>query len=368
MSFDNIFKMKNIQRLIMIFLMTFILSYLVLVSNRTLSKDLKTTLSVSSDVFKANIRSKSKLSILMEERVSLVNQHCSNRSRRPNIKSGQDLYPLPEKSFIWCPVYKAASSNWMYNLLPLSGLSEPEIEKIREAYNYKHPNLVGREVAPALPYVIIKEIIQEPRSKRLLIVRHPFDRLVSAFRDKLERVGNGGLVQEMYYNLYGRNIVEKYREAATRRFGQEFFSKENNFGAPFPVEKKHQRTKDLPSWWEFVQWILDSSDHPERFDEHWRPASDFCSVCAIPYNYILHFENLEREEKYFVEELGASDSIKPRWENRNDKGIPKEDIVNKYFSLLDEKDVSRLYELYKNDFLMFGYKFKFHWLQFNNRS
>ena len=340
--------MRNIQRLLVIILTTFILSYIVLVSDRVISQDLKTTL--WRKVFKANIRSQYEFSILMDERISLLNQHCSNRSLSTNIHY-PSLYPLPKKSFVWCPVYKAASTNWMYNLLSFSGLSEAEIEKIREGYNYEHPNLVGRKVAPALHFHRIKEIIQEPRSTRLLIVRHPFDRLVSAFRDKLERLGKKSerLQNDHYYNMYGKYIVEKHREAAIRRFGQEFFSKENNFGAPFPVEK---RTKDLPSWWEFVQWILT----PERWDEHWRPASDFCSVCAIPYNYILHFENIEQEQMFFVEELEASDLIKPRWENKYDKGIPKEDIVNKYFSLLDPEDVARLYELYKDDFLMFGYQ------------
>ena len=120
--------------------------------------------------------------------------------------------------------------------------------------------------------------------------------------------------------------------------------------------------------WEFVKWILDSRDDPESFDVHWRLASVFCSVCVIPYNFILHLENIEEEEKYFVDELHASDVIKPRWENRNDMGLPKEDIVNTYFSLLDEEDVVRLYELYEDDFLMFGYQFKFNRLAFNYAS
>ena len=69
-----------------------------------------------------------------------------------------------------------------------------------------------------------------------------------------------------------------------------------------------------------------------------------------------------------MDELHASDVIKPRWENRNDMGLPKEDIVNTYFSLLDEEDVVRLYELYEDDFLMFGYQFKFNRLAFNYAS
>ena len=31
------------------------------------------------------------------------------------------------------------------------------------------------------------------------------------------------------------------------------------------------------------------------------------------------------------------------------------DILKKYFSLLEKQDVLKLYDLYKEDFLMFGY-------------
>jgi hypothetical protein len=34
------------------------------------------------------------------------------------------------KSLVWCPVYKAASTNWMHNLLHLAGKKEDEIRKI----------------------------------------------------------------------------------------------------------------------------------------------------------------------------------------------------------------------------------------------
>ena len=217
----------------------------------------------------------------------------------------------------------------------------------RKKHDFKHPNLVGREVAPVLPYSIVQEMMEMPGSKRLMIVRHPFDRLVSAFRDKLERK-NG-----MYYNLYGKTIVEKYRGAALKKFGEEFFSAENNFGALYNLGGA--RTKELPSWWEFVQWILANGDHPERYDEHWKPMSLFCSVCTVPYNFILHFENLEREEQLLVDLWNVSGIVSSRWENRNDRGLAKKEIRDGYLGLLDRKEVDQLYELYKDDFLLFGY-------------
>ena len=41
------------------------------------------------------------------------------------------LSPCPQsRSLVWCPVYKAASTNWCYNLLHLAGRTETEIKEI----------------------------------------------------------------------------------------------------------------------------------------------------------------------------------------------------------------------------------------------
>ena len=56
-----------------------------------------------------------------------------------------------------------------------------------------------------------------------IIVRHPFERLVSAYRDKLERKHAKNYLTDFYYTSYGRKIVQKYRKRALLKFGDEFF-------------------------------------------------------------------------------------------------------------------------------------------------
>ena len=77
---------------------------------------------------------------------------------------------------------------------------------------------------------------------------------------------------------------------------------------------------------------------------------------------------MEQEEKFFAEEMSASDLIHPRWENRNDDGLAKEEILGKYFSLLDDKDIAALYKIYEDDFKMSGYQFKYKQFQLNWNS
>jgi len=48
-------------------------------------------------------------------------------------------------------------------------------------------------------------------------------------------------------------MVNTYRKRALEKFGAEFFSEKNYFGCPVPP--KGLRRKEMPTFWEFVQYI-----------------------------------------------------------------------------------------------------------------
>ena len=49
---------------------------------------------------------------------------------------------------------------------------------------------------------------------KFLVVRDPWTRLLSAFRDKFEK--NDSLVQITFHNYYGKMIIERYRKNASK--------------------------------------------------------------------------------------------------------------------------------------------------------
>ena len=80
------------------------------------------------------------------------------------------MYWSKRHSLIWCKVPKAGSSTWTYNFLKLAGVDPKQhIHKaLRDHYPKQESNKVMQDTF------------------RFMVVRHPFERILSAYRDKLE--------------------------------------------------------------------------------------------------------------------------------------------------------------------------------------
>ena len=79
-------------------------------------------------------------------------------------------------------------------------------------------------------------------------------------------------------------------------------------------------------------------------------------MCLIPYNYILHFEDLDKEEESFMSIIDDEKILKPRHENVHlEASYSRQDILRKYFSILSQEDIFSLYKIFEKDFLLFNY-------------
>ena len=77
--------------------------------------------------------------------------------------------------FLWCPVFKAASTNWMRNLVSLANLTDGENLKLEKRFK-RQPNVQARLVAPKISPATLATIERDPSAIRMLTVRHPFTR------------------------------------------------------------------------------------------------------------------------------------------------------------------------------------------------
>ena len=147
-----------------------------------------------------------------------------------------------------------------------------------------------------------------------MVVRHPFERILSAYRDKLEDLSRDIEAREgYYYTMYGKHIVAEYRDKTDK----------NLTGV---IE---------PTWREFVTYLLNTP--VTKFDEHWMPIWMLCSPCIIRfsqsncilnnevwfwrYDAISKMETFSEETQYVLQQAGLEDVLSVEWKHRTGEKV-----------------------------------------------
>jgi len=311
---------------------------------------------------------------IFQKRKQILNEVCEQTKKNPReplVNDPSHLFILQDRGISWCPVFKAGSSTWLAFTLELSSKSPAVKAQIKKNYNGNFLQQ-GRQAAPTMSrssFVRYKTNMRRQNKTEisLIIVRHPFERLVSAYRDKLERTHKVAYLKDFYYKTYGKKIVAKFRTKAIQKFGDEFFSAKNNYGAPLPVKDNGRPSSDLPIFWEFVQFVIES--RKGAMDEHWKPTFNYCSMCVLNYDYVIKFEDYLNEAKAFLKTSNlntlANEEVLEEAINPNRPGeMSSSDITEKYFGMLSDEDIHKLYQVYQEDFRLFNYTFTYRKMKF----
>lgn len=227
-----------------------------------------------------------------------------------------------EYHLIWCNVFKAASTSWMYNFNLLAGYS-PQFLKASKAV----PVSLARQKYPRHTADELNKFLNDSIS--FLIVRHPFERLLSAYRDKLEH----SLPHTFHSNL-GSHIVWNYRSRDRKTNGRH--------GPRYPLFE------------EFVRWLLCQWRAGNELDMHWTPIVIFCTPCQVRFDVIAKFETLHEDQDYLIKQAHVGHIIKPEWKNPT-RGVQTKDVIKNYFAQLSKSQIKDLYEMFRYDFVLFDY-------------
>ena len=106
-------------------------------------------------------------------------------------------------------------------------------------------------------------------------------------------------------DLFSSLKVVSFLYVLKQKYG--FSSLENNYGAPLPVKDNKRTSENLPIFWEFVQFVIDSKQ--PAMDEHWKPAIHYCSLCMLNYDFVIKFENLNFESQAFLQKIQLNQYI-----------------------------------------------------------
>lgn len=158
---------------------------------------------------------------------------------------------------------------------------------------------------------------------KFVFVRHPFERLLSAYKNKFEQSYNSS---KYFQSRFGRKIIKTFRSNPSQ----------------------HSLTNgDDVTFAEFVAYVTSKNS---VFNEHWMPIDKLCEPCLVKYDFIGKYETLNTDAQYLLEHVGVDDLSFPRIKPSNTSVH-----LSKYISQLTYNSIINLYKIYYNDFKLFRY-------------
>ncbi|XP_066962170.1 carbohydrate sulfotransferase 11-like [Macrobrachium rosenbergii] len=268
----------------------------------------------------------------------------------------------PKRHLVYCHLPKVASTTWAWHLLRSAGLKDEEIAA--------HPNV----------HILLRERLPPPSvedhdngflkdSLAFVVSRHPFHRLVSAYKNKIIEAEK----RRQHYVDLRSLILERYHH------------------------QNDLTNSTMPTFRDFCEYIADTTEdwlsdlnHKEPPDPHWMPMAYMCSPCNLHYDIYSKMETMEEDARFISAQCGLEDVIKPGamfnpssnaqqeekdGGNKDDEIIgagkldsslgnaevenktyeSKENVYAKYLDELSKEEIDRLYNIYKFDFEIFGY-------------
>ncbi len=236
---------------------------------------------------------------------------------------------------LYCYIPKVACTNWKMVFIVMNGKATHD-----EVKGFPLPNihsLTSKEGYHLSRYPINEILHRLQTYTTFLVVRNPFSRTLSIYRDKFE---TDKPLSQSFRKSFGNKIHLKYGNQSQLR------------------RKKPPTGGYNVTFQEYAKYIGDRriSKFSGSPTEHWHPMVDLCSPCTIKYDLIAHLETLETDTANILERIGGSEFMDlVVGQSPHGTSSSKSNIVVKYFDQLTEDDIEGIRWRYKKDFKLFGY-------------
>ena len=233
------------------------------------------------------------------------------RPRYCNVSDCPLLMDLKHK-FIFCFVQKVASTT--IKALFLREFSAPKKGLSRQ--NVMDLHRIANDILLRIgPHFYSSD--QLKKFHKAMFVRHPFERLVSVYEDRVDRdPSKAAFVYEMYF--------------------KKFIERRNITGSM--------------SFVDFVDYLIETPHF--EYDEHWMPYFERCAPCQVGYDFLGKLETSDRDFDAMLSVNGL-DELKPRLKHLNARN--ESHFAEQLFIQLERNQIMALYRIYRFDFELFGY-------------
>ncbi|XP_042718314.1 carbohydrate sulfotransferase 9-like [Lagopus leucura] len=223
--------------------------------------------------------------------------------------------------FTYCEVPKVGCSNWKRTIFILQEGLNVEASEIE--HDHIHQTSLIRRLS-AYPPAMREQFLNN--YTKVMFTRHPLERLVSAYRDKL-------LHSEPYYSITVANQIKA-------------------------MFRKNKNSSEKVSFQEFVSFI--TAKPPNNLDIHWKPMFLLCDPCNIHYDILGKYETLGLDSVQVLKAIGAPASLQyPSLKRYGSEKRTNSDITLEYLRQLSSEQIEKIQKLYQMDFLLFNYTLKY---------
>ena len=244
-----------------------------------------------------------------------------------DLKSFDSLIFEKKKNVIFCSIPKAGCTSWLYIL----GNDSQPLKSSLTNSSSSYLDHIAHQSVHRLKKRGLHKLSMYPESQRremlnkaftFLVVRHPLERLASAFRDKFEMIqaGNPDKVATDLYDTQTRLIARK-----------------------LDIVIRHDLT-----FKQFIMYLVKTE--PADYNQHWRRYVDLCHPCEIQYDYIASTESMRTDSEEIFRRIGLNNVVLPHL-HQYSKG---ESYID-YYKTIPSILIKQIYNIYYLDFVLFGY-------------
>ncbi|XP_071949942.1 carbohydrate sulfotransferase 11-like [Antedon mediterranea] len=262
---------------------------------------------------------------LHKNRTDYVKAQCDrHRKELPKMEKTPILLVNEKYKLVYCQTPKAGTDSWCKLFLVLSGYkSYTEVLKM----NVMNVSAAWKKHVPKLSqFTPAKQRYILSNYTKIMIVRNPLTRLLSAFNDKAVAKNKSD------YNL-------SFQRQLSKQILQDF--RTGNVSGQYD-----------PTFNEFIRMIV-STESINNI--HWRNMHQICFPCDIKYDIIGRFEHIEDDSNYILRLVG-SDIRFPKSTGTHFTNSSHRAKIKQGYAKIPRSDMKSIYRKYKLDFLLFGYE------------
>lgn len=254
---------------------------------------------------------------------------------KPHLRNQlyQDALLVDQKhKVVYCSVPKVACTSWKTAMAQLSGKPEAyDTEFVRDIHNSKVLAHFGLKTFAHYNKTEQDYFLQH--YTKFMTVRHPLERLLSAWRDKFHNYNH---FTEFFQHRYGKQIINKYREK--------------------PSVESLKRGHDV-SFHEFLRYLLDDENFSQHFrmNPHWTPFSILCDPCKTKFDYIVRYETISEDTDFILRNVYGVKNTTSFFPRRTAGKTPTKTILGENYNLVDKEVLRKIVDFFKQDFLLFEY-------------